>query len=94
LLSVRSCSPSCIDKGVSHLIKGKAVCDILGISPGPRVKGILDQVIEWQLENPGLGVEECNVWLKTQADAGEFGDLTAAAQAKDGEGSRKKRKIA
>jgi len=70
------------------------VCDILGISPGPAVKGILDRVIEWQLENPGLVAEECNVWLKKQADAGVFGDLRAAAQARDGEGSRKKRKIA
>jgi hypothetical protein len=53
------------------------VCDILGISPGPAVKGILDRIIEWQLANPGLGVEECNVWLKEQADTGAFGDLTA-----------------
>lgn len=69
------------------------MCDILGISPGPAVKGILDRVIEWQLENPGLVVEECSVWLKERADAGVFGDLKAAAKAKDGEGSRKKRKI-
>lgn len=69
------------------------MCGILGISPGPVVKGILDRVIEWQLENPGLGVEECNVWLKEQADTGAFGDLGAAAQAKGGEGSRKKRKV-
>ena len=70
------------------------MCDILGISPGPAIKGILDRVIEWQLENPELGVEECNVWLKNEADAGTFGDLRAAAQAKGGEGSKKKRKIA
>ena len=69
------------------------MCATLGISPGPAVKGILDQVIEWQLENPGLGVEECNVWLKEQADAGTFGDLRAAAQAKNGEGSKKQRKF-
>lgn len=69
------------------------MCATLGISPGPAVKGILDQVIEWQLENPGLGVEECNVWLKNEADAGTFGDLRAAAQPKGGEGSKKKRKF-
>ena len=70
------------------------MCDNLGISPGPAIKGILDRVIEWQLENPGLDVEECNAWLKKEADAGTFGDLRAAAQAKGGEGSKKKRKIA
>lgn len=69
------------------------VCEILGISPGPTVKGFLDRVIEWQLANPELGVDECTVWLKEQADTGTFGDLTAAARAKDGEGSKKRRKI-
>lgn len=70
------------------------MCDTLGISPGPAVKGVLDGIIEWQLANPGLGLDECTVWLKAQATAGAFGNLTAATQAKDGEGSKKRRKMA
>jgi hypothetical protein len=58
------------------------------------VKGILDRIIEWQLANPGLSADECGVWLKEQAATGALGDLAAAAQAMDGEGSRKKRKVA
>jgi len=75
------------------LLSGKAVCEVLGITPGPTVKGILDQIIEWQLANPELGVEECTEWLKAQADTGMLGDLTAAARAKNGEGSRNERRI-
>ena len=70
------------------------MCEVLGISPGPTVKGILDRIIEWQLANPEPSVEECIVWLKGQADAGAFGDLTAAPQAKEWGGTRKTRKIA
>ena len=58
------------------------------------VKGILDRIIEWQLGNPELSAEECNMWLKEQADTGKFGDLTAAVRAKNGEGGGKRRKLA
>lgn len=46
-----------------HLLDGKAVSQALNLRPGPTVGKYLDQVMAWQLENPGADEKECLYWL-------------------------------
>nr|CCA17355.1 tRNA nucleotidyltransferase putative [Albugo laibachii Nc14] len=41
------------------LMTGSDVIQVLGISPGPDVKKILDEIIVWQLEDPDRTYESC-----------------------------------
>jgi len=45
------------------LVNGQEIQQLLGIPPGPRIKTILDQQIEWQLQHPKATKDECIAWL-------------------------------
>ncbi|KAJ2157428.1 CCA tRNA nucleotidyltransferase, mitochondrial [Coemansia sp. RSA 552] len=49
--------------GFKHIVNGKAVAKLLGIKPGPALKGILDQVMCWQLQYPQGSREECEEFI-------------------------------
>ncbi|KAJ1949790.1 CCA tRNA nucleotidyltransferase, mitochondrial [Linderina macrospora] len=46
-----------------HIVDGKGAAKLLGIKPGPAIKGILEQVMEWQLEFPEGTKQECEKFL-------------------------------
>ncbi|KAJ2491753.1 CCA tRNA nucleotidyltransferase, mitochondrial [Coemansia sp. RSA 2050] len=49
---------------MKHIVDGKAAAKILGIKPGPALKGVLDCVMDWQLDHP-LGTRgECEMFIK------------------------------
>ncbi|KAJ2684463.1 CCA tRNA nucleotidyltransferase, mitochondrial [Coemansia spiralis] len=49
---------------MKHIVDGKTAARILGIKPGPALKGVLDRVMDWQLDHP-LGTRgECEAFIK------------------------------
>ncbi|KAJ1956386.1 CCA tRNA nucleotidyltransferase, mitochondrial [Linderina pennispora] len=46
-----------------HIVDGKSAAKLLGIRPGPAIKGILEQVMEWQLEFPSGTKQECEAFI-------------------------------
>ncbi|KAJ1921042.1 CCA tRNA nucleotidyltransferase, mitochondrial [Mycoemilia scoparia] len=46
------------------IIDGKAAVKLLGVKPGPAIRGILDSVMLWQLEHPEGSVDQCKEYLK------------------------------
>ncbi|KAJ3195784.1 CCA tRNA nucleotidyltransferase, mitochondrial [Irineochytrium annulatum] len=47
-----------------HLLNGSEVMALLNIASGPKIKGFLDRVMEWQLENPNITRAECEEKVK------------------------------
>ncbi|KAI8322209.1 poly A polymerase C-terminal region-like protein [Martensiomyces pterosporus] len=46
-----------------HIVDGKSAARLLGIKPGPAIRGVLDQVMEWQLSHPEGTRAECEVYI-------------------------------
>ncbi|KAJ2484447.1 CCA tRNA nucleotidyltransferase, mitochondrial [Coemansia sp. RSA 2320] len=49
---------------MKHVVDGTAAARILGLRPGPAIRGVLDRVMEWQLEHPQGTREECEAYLR------------------------------
>jgi len=48
---------------LQSLLSGKELIDVLGIKPGPEVGESLENLIDWQLENPEATKEQARTWL-------------------------------
>ncbi|KAJ2726780.1 CCA tRNA nucleotidyltransferase, mitochondrial [Coemansia sp. Benny D115] len=48
---------------LKHLVDGKVAASVLGIRPGPAIKGVLEQIMEWQLGNPKGTQEQCKEYI-------------------------------
>lgn len=68
--------------------QGKAVQGILNIKPSPVLSSILRAVNIWQLDHPQGTPEECETWLRSKWEAGEWAEEVAALAAK---GEKRKR---
>ncbi|CAG8544140.1 7254_t:CDS:10, partial [Acaulospora colombiana] len=51
-----------------HILNGSQIMELLNIKGGEHMKEIMDFVIEWQLENPGGSVEQCQEFIKSRYD--------------------------
>ncbi|KAJ2337821.1 CCA tRNA nucleotidyltransferase, mitochondrial, partial [Coemansia sp. RSA 2671] len=49
---------------MKHIVDGKTAAKILGIKPGPALKGVLDRVMDWQLDHPLGSRGECEAFIK------------------------------
>ncbi|KAJ2049075.1 CCA tRNA nucleotidyltransferase, mitochondrial [Coemansia sp. S16] len=49
---------------MKHIVDGKTAAKILGIKPGPALKGVLDRVMDWQLDHPQGTRDECEAFIK------------------------------
>ncbi|KAJ2833850.1 CCA tRNA nucleotidyltransferase, mitochondrial [Coemansia sp. 'formosensis'] len=49
---------------MKHIVDGKTAAKILGIKPGPALKGVLDRVMDWQLDHPQGTRGECEIFIK------------------------------
>ncbi|KAJ1889272.1 CCA tRNA nucleotidyltransferase, mitochondrial, partial [Coemansia sp. S17] len=49
---------------MKHIVDGKTAAKILGIKPGPALKGVLDRVMDWQLDHPQGTRDEGEAFIK------------------------------
>ncbi|KAJ1666711.1 CCA tRNA nucleotidyltransferase, mitochondrial, partial [Coemansia sp. RSA 25] len=49
---------------MKHIVDGKTAAKILGIKPGPALKGVLDRVMDWQLDHPQGTRGECEAFIE------------------------------
>ncbi|KAF9419065.1 CCA tRNA nucleotidyltransferase, mitochondrial [Podila epigama] len=50
-----------------YVVDGKELSNLLGIKPGPKVTGYLQQVMHWQLMHPRSTKEDCQTWIQENA---------------------------
>ncbi|KAG8821361.1 CCA tRNA nucleotidyltransferase, mitochondrial [Serendipita sp. 399] len=58
-----------------------------------QIGQIMDSIILWQLENPDKGSEDCQTWLKEEAERGAFGTLPPASGGAEQSNNKKKKKV-
>jgi tRNA nucleotidyltransferase (CCA-adding enzyme) len=53
---------------LKQLVDGKTLAEMHGIKPGPQLRNIIEQLIDWQLENPNGTIEEYKLTIKKQSN--------------------------
>ena len=72
---------SAILKDFPLMRQGRRLAQLLGVKPGPAIGAMLERVIEWQLEEKGRSLQECEQWitdvLKNDVDYGALEAMNA-----------------